>query len=271
MQKELALVYPVAGLSSRFRGKIKQFAKVGPNGETLIEYSLSQALPAEFTKIIFIVGNKTEALFKEKFGNSYKGISVYYAPQKFNSSERDKPWGTADALCSAIDFIDCPFVVCNGDDLYGKKTFAVLAEHLRNNLSGASVGFKLEDVLPEKGETNRAIFQKDSEDFVTDLREVLGVSRENLKEKRVHLTDLCSMNIFALQPKAVKDLLLLVNSFKEKNKSDRKIECLLPEELSNLIKQGKLKLKLYPAEESWLGITNPEDEEVMRKKLASLD
>src|SRR3989344_9452907 len=98
---ELALVYMVAGLSKRFGGKPKGLAKVGPNGETLLEYSLNQALPAGFTKIIFIVGEKTERLFKEKFGNSYKGVPIEYAMQEYDSAKRDKPWGTADALCSA--------------------------------------------------------------------------------------------------------------------------------------------------------------------------
>ena len=99
MEKEMALVYIVAGISSRFRGKIKQFAKVGRNGETLIECSLKQAIPAGFSKIIFVVGNKTEKVFKEKFGENYEGIPVYYAFQFYDESLRDKPWGTTDALC----------------------------------------------------------------------------------------------------------------------------------------------------------------------------
>ena len=118
--KDIALVYMVAGMSSRFGGKIKQFAKVGPEGETLIEYSLNQAIPAGFTKIVFIVGNKTEKPFKEMFGDSYKGIPIKYASQNFDSASRDKPWGTTDALCSAKELLDCPFIICNGDDLYGK-------------------------------------------------------------------------------------------------------------------------------------------------------
>lgn len=95
-----SVVYMVAGLSSRFGGKIKQFAKVGPNGETLIEYSLNQAIESGFKKIIFIVSKKTENFFREKFQFSYRGIPIYYAIQNFNDLERDKPWGTADALCS---------------------------------------------------------------------------------------------------------------------------------------------------------------------------
>ena len=121
--REIALVYMVAGLSSRFGGKPKAFAKVGANGELLIDYSLAQALKGDFSKIIFVVSEKTRALFFAKFGNSYKGIPVYYALQEFDSVKRQKPWGTVDALCSAKEFLNCPFVVCNGDDLYGEEVF----------------------------------------------------------------------------------------------------------------------------------------------------
>src|SRR3989344_8953487 len=107
--KNVAIVYMVAGMSSRFGGKIKQFAKVGPNDETLIEISLNQALKAGFSKIIFIVGNLTEAPFKEKFGNEYNGIPIEYAYQIFNPEKRDKQWGTLDAVCSIKEIIKTPF------------------------------------------------------------------------------------------------------------------------------------------------------------------
>jgi dTDP-glucose pyrophosphorylase len=121
--KEVAIVYLVAGISSRFGGKIKQFAVVGSNGETLIEYSMNQAIKAGFNKIIFIVGNSTEKPFKEKFKDSYKGIEIKYAHQLYDPKERDKPWGTCDAICSAKNLINGAFVVCNGDDIYGEKPF----------------------------------------------------------------------------------------------------------------------------------------------------
>ena len=125
------VVYMVAGLSARFGGKIKQFAKIGPNDETLIEISVNQALKAGFDKIIFIVGEKTEAPFKEKFGEEHKGISVKYALQTYDPKFRDRPWGAADALCVAKNLIDDSFVVCNGDDLYGEETFRILLNHLK--------------------------------------------------------------------------------------------------------------------------------------------
>ncbi len=264
--KELAIVYMVAGISSRFEGKIKQLAKITDN-ETLMEYSLNQALPAGFTKIIFIVGNKTEIPFKEKFGDNYRGIPVYYAKQEFNESERDKPWGTCDALCSAGDLIDCPFVICNGDDLYGKEAFKILVNHLKNEKEEASLGYKLINVLPDTGKVHRAIFQIDKNNYVKNIEEIFNIEKSDLEATNTKPEDLCSMNIFALHPKVIEFLKNNLKIFKKEHKGDRKIEFLLPSELSKLIKENKIKIRIYPCNEKWRGITNPGDEVILQEIL----
>jgi NDP-sugar pyrophosphorylase family protein len=266
--KPIAIVYMVAGISSRFGGKIKQFAKVGPNQETLIEYSLNQALKSGFDKIIFIVGNKTEIPFKEKFKDNYQRIPVFYALQTYDESKRDKPWGTGDALCSAKEIIDCPFVVCNGDDIYGENAFKILFEHLSKNNNEATLGYNLINVLPDQGKTHRAIFQIDKNDYIKELREIFNIEKSNLQATNNKPDDLCSMNIYALHPKTIEFLNNNLKIFKEQNKDDRKIEFLIPNELSNLIKENKIKMKLYPCNEKWIGITNPEDEEIVRNILS---
>ncbi len=268
--KDIALVYMVAGISSRFEGKIKQFAKVGPNDETLIECSMNQALPAGFSKIIFIVGNKTEEPFRKKFGNNYHGVPIFYALQKFDEKKRDKPWGTVDALCATKDLIDSPLIVCNGDDLYGKETFQILTNHLQNKSTNATVGYKLGNVLSE-GLVNRAIFESNPDNTIDSLREVFDITRENLEEKALSEEDLCSMNIFALQPEVINKLNSVLQDFKEKNSGDRKIECLLPQELGNLVKNNKLTIYLYPTESNWMGITNPEDELKVREQIYEIN
>ena len=118
--EDISIVYLVAGLSSRFGGKIKQFAKVGANNETLIEVSMQQAIEAGFTKIIFVVGNLTETPFKSYFKGTFQNKPILYAKQSFDTATRAKPWGTADALCSAHSLINSPFVVCNGERLQEK-------------------------------------------------------------------------------------------------------------------------------------------------------
>lgn len=263
--KDMAIVYMVAGISSRFGGKIKQFARVTEK-ETLIEYSLNQALKAGFNKIIFIVGNKTEQPFKEEFSLSYKGIPVFYAYQKYDEKERDKPWGTGDALCSAASLLDSGFVVCNGDDIYGENAFKLLAEHLQKSEEEAAIGYKLEGVLPEKGFTNRGIFKIEN-NYVKNLVEVFNIDKANLNSSGTKPDDLCSMNIFALHPETINLLSIELDKFKNQHKGDRKIEFLLPTEISKLIKNNKIKMNIYPATDKWLGITNPEDEDTVRNML----
>lgn len=268
--KEIALVYMVAGISSRFGGKIKQFAIIGKNQETLIEYSLNQAIPAGFAKIIFIVGEKTEKLFKEKFGNEYKEIPIFYVLQRFNLKDRDKPWGTGDALCSAIGIIDCPFIVCNGDDIYGKETFEILRNHLEKENTNSTIGYKLAGVIPDKGTVNRGIFEIDSDNNVKSIKEIFEITKDNLKDKQLSENSLCSMNIFALIPEVIGKLNNALIKFKQEHKGDKKVEFLLPKELNNLIKEGKIKMKMYPTYERWFGITNPGDEIKIREQLKNL-
>jgi len=265
MEKDIAVVYMVAGISSRFDGKIKQFAKVTET-ETLIEYSLNQALPAGFTKIVFIVGEKTEKPFREKFGNNYKGIPIYYAIQKFDSKERDKPWGTVDALCSAKDLLNCPFVLCNGDDIYGENTFKTLVEHLKNKNALASAGYKLKEVLSEKGSVNRGIF-KLKEKNVESIREIFDITKENLFLKGLCEEDLCAMNLFALSPNLIDTLEKDLIEFKNKYKDDRRAEYLLTHGLNNLIKQEKIAMEVYVAPDKWFGVTNPGDELIIQEQL----
>tara|TARA_Y100000310_G_scaffold341214_1_gene439651 strand:- start:2434 stop:3273 length:840 start_codon:yes stop_codon:yes gene_type:complete len=278
MEKDIAIVYMVAGISSRFGGKIKQFAKVGLNNETLIECSLNQAIKSGATKIIFIVGNKTEKPFKEMFGNNFQGIPIFYALQNYNQETRDRPWGTTDALCSAKNLIDCSFIVCNGDDIYGENTFKILIEHLKNqnqenpeNQEAATIGYKLADGIPEQGSVKRGIFKTDEQNHITEIKETFEIEKSNLDAIGLTLNSLCSMNIFALHPKVINLLTKKVASFKQENTGDRKVECLLPNDLSNIIQQGKIKIKVYPTPDKWLGVTNPEDEETVRQQLALLE
>jgi NDP-sugar pyrophosphorylase family protein len=262
----VSIVYLVAGLSSRFDGKIKQFAKIGKNGETLIELSMLQAINAGFDKIIFVVGEKTEIPFKKKFENSFNNTPIFYAKQEFNPSERDKPWGTVDALLSAKKIIDEDFVVCNGDDLYGKNSFEKARIFLENNDCCVAVGYELKKVILENGKTNRGIFEINNND-ITKIKEIFDIEKNNLEEKNLKNDSLASMNLFGLKQNTINLLEKRLFEFKKENFNNRKIECLLPVELSNLILEKEIKMKLLTSEDDWFGVTNPEDEEIIRKKL----
>lgn len=269
--KDIALVYMVAGISSRFGGKIKALAKIGPENETLIEYSLNQALPAGFTKIIFIVSKQTEKPFKEKFGNFYKEIPVFYAIQQYDSKLRDKPWGTGDAICSAGELIKEPFIVANGDDIYGKKTFEILVNHLKTSEEDATVVTKLINMIPLEGTVSRGVFKADKNNYVTDSEEIQGIERKNFIEKGLNEEIPVNLGIFGLHPKTLNLLKEKLKDFKEKNKKDRKIEFYLNVKIAELIKEGKTKMKLYYTPEEWVGITNPEDEFKVKEKLKNLN
>lgn len=269
MFMDISLVYMVAGMSNRFGGNIKQFARVGPNDETLIEHSLNQAIKAGFSKIIFVVGKKTEQGFKEMFGDNYNGLPIEYAFQDFNEDTRDRPWGTVDSLCSAQEFLDCPFVICNGDDIYGKEAFKKLVNYFKEKNECATIGYKLGDVLSEKGSVNRGTFEVDEEKYMKALKENLGINRENLEERGLSEDSYCSMNAFILNPEILNLLKKSLLEFKEKHKGDRKIECFLPAELTKLISQENLKIKVLPTSEKCIGVTNPEDADVVRKILSS--
>lgn len=271
MNKNISLVYMVAWMSSRFGWKIKQFAQVGINWSTLMEYSLNQALKSNFSKIIFIVGKMTAIPFKEKFWNNYKWIPVYYALQTFDEQKRDRPRWTLDAVCSAKDLIDWPFVVCNWDDIYGENSFKILFDHLNKFDEMASLWYILKNVLPEVWTTNRGIFKVDWNNYVKDINEMLWIEKYKLSEVWLNENDLCSMNIFWLTKNILTSLNTTLIDFKIKNKDDRRIECYLPVEISNIIKKEWVNMKLYSTPDKWLWVTNPEDENIVKKQIEEIE
>ena len=270
MEKETVIVFMAGGVSSRFGGRIKALVEVGPQRESLIEISMQRAIRTGFDKIIFIVSDKTESAFRENFGNSYQNTPILYAKQEYDIIKRDKPWGTADAVCSIKDVVDCPFVVCNSDELYGEGAFRILRKHLRENNDNVTLGFRLIDVLPDEGLGNRALFKIEN-NYVKSIDEIYGIGKENLEEKSLKKDDLVSLNIYGLQLETLWFLVERVEHFKREKQGNRKIESLVQHEISNLIKEEKIKMRIYPCHEKWLGVTYPGDEEGVRKELMKIN
>lgn len=271
MNKNISLVYMVAGMSSRFGGKIKQFAKVWPNNTTLIEYSMDQALKSGFSEIIFIVGKMTEQPFKEKFWNYYKSIPIKYALQTFDEIQRDRPRWTVDAVCSITNIVKNPFVVCNGDDIYGENSFKIIYDHLQNSNEIVSLWYILWNVIPDNWTTNRGIFKIDENKYVQNIKEIIWISKNSLSEFDLKESDLCSMNIFWLNIETLSELNNILTKFKSENQWNRTIECYLPVELSNIIKNWLSKMKLYSTPDKRFWVTNPEDEEIVKKQIQELE
>jgi NDP-sugar pyrophosphorylase family protein len=266
--EDIALVYLAAGTSSRFNFKPKMLEKVGPRGETLAEISINQALPAGFKKIIFIVGKHTKEPIREFFGDEYNRVPVKYAMQTFDNADRDRPWGTMDALCAASDLIDGPFVVCNGDDIYGSAPFQTLVDHLKSEGNeSATIGYKLGNVLSENADVTRGIFYVNDGGYLQKTEETFGINRDNLESHGLSLESLCNMNLFAFRSGVLSGFNETLKEFKTENAGDRKAECLLPVEVGNYIQRGRLKMKVYLTDEKWYGITNPGDEKGVREAL----
>ncbi len=257
----------VAGMSSRFGGRVKQFARIGVNDEALIEHSLGQALEIGFSKIIFVVGDKTEEGFRKMFENEYRGVPVFYARQGFDSSIRSKPWGTVDALCAAKEFIDCSFVVCNGDDIYGETSFRILFDHLQEGVDSATVGFRLGEVLSEACGVNRGIIESCCEGYLKGIRETIGIEKDGLEDMGLNEDDLCNMNIMGFRKEAIDMLDEKLKLFKEENSENCEAECFLPTEISGLIEKGLINIKVYSAEDKWMGITGPEDVDFIKNSI----
>jgi hypothetical protein len=258
------IVFMVAGMSSRYGGKLKQLAKVGKNGETLIEVSVNQALTSPFTKVIFITNELTEDKFKMVFGDTYKGLPVEYIRQEWDKSTRDRPWGTTGAVCSLVGKVDQPFILVNSDDLYGEETFRTgfsLLNETKNNIIG---GCLLEKTMPKERETlvNRGVIRVHNEtQKVIGIKEMLKISREKNPEL---LNKPASVNFLGLLPKTVGFLETILRDFQKEHATDRKIECLLPDNLDFLIKYNFITMDYFEIKNKIYGITYPGDEELIK-------
>lgn len=264
---EVTLVCMVAGLSRRFGGRIKGFARVGPNGERLVELILEQALSAGITRIVFIVSEATRAPFQELFGSRHKGVPVEYALQEFDPEVRNKPWGTVDAVCAAREFVGGPFAVCNGDDICGEQAFGLLADHLARSENAATVGFPLAKMLPEEGTVNRGVFELNEDGTLKAAAELFDLDRGNMASRGLTPDTICNVNLFGFHPPVLGLLGEVLAAFKAEHAGDPSAECLLPNEIDGLVSSGKLVMDVYVSDEDWIGVTNPEDEEKVRELL----
>lgn len=258
------IVFMVAGMSSRYGGQLKQLAKVGINGETLIEVSVNQALTAPFNKLIFITNEVTEHHFINIFGDEWKGIPVMYVRQEWNKEERDRPWGTTCAISSLRGKVRENIILCNSDDLYGAKTFQTgyaVMNKTQNNIIG---GCLLEKTMPVDEDTlvNRGVIEvNDASGLVKKIEERLKISSKTHPEL---LEKLASVNFIGLRPETLDYLHAILEDFKIKHKGDRKIECLLPMDLNYLIHNNLISMDYFEIKNPIHGITYPGDEKHMK-------
>lgn len=271
------LLVLAAGMGSRYGG-LKQLEPVGPNDETIIDYSIFDARRAGFGKIVFVIRREIEEPFKCTIGARFeKRIAVEYVFQEvgklipgFSAPEgRSKPWGTTHAILMAANAIHEPFGVINADDFYGAKSYQVLAQHLEAGTPDyAMVGFVLRNTLSEFGTVARGVCHVDDDGYLKDITELKSIEREGPRitnidaEGRETLLsggELVSMNMWGFTPQVFGQLYEHFQRFLKRYGVDAKAECYLPSTVNALIQEGQARVKALRSGDAWFGVTYRED------------
>ena len=286
--QKLSLLVMAAGMGSRYGG-IKQIDGFGPSGETIMDYSLFDALRSGFTKVVFVVREEILEAVKEMFLPKLKGkVEVHFViqslekfvPAHLGQVERKKPWGTTHAMLCGKEVIDGPFAVINADDFYGRDAFESLAKFFQEAPLNhhAMVGYTLKNVLSEHGSVSRGVAAQDAEGFLTDMTERTTIVREGnkiiSKEKSGDLElspeSPVSMNCWGFQAGAFNLAEKMFADFAEKNKNNPSAEFYIALMVTELIKQGLGKVKILEGGKTWFGVTYKEDKDEVSGKFLSL-
>ncbi|MAE07240.1 MAG: nucleotidyltransferase [Bacteroidetes bacterium] len=283
------LLILAAGIGSRYGG-VKQMDKVGPSGESIIDYSVFDAIRAGFGKVVFVLNPKIEKDFKEIYERRLTGkIETDYVLQEVSAvpdgisvnPDRLKPWGTGHAVLAANDVVNEPFAVINADDFYGKQAFEILGDFLakmeKDSNKYAMVGYKLGNTLSENGSVSRGICQT-KEDFLTDVIERTSITIENDKivysdngdKVEIDKDSVVSMNFWGFSQLFFDQLERDFYFFMKENASDLKAEFFIPTVVNKLIKDKEASISMLTSNDKWFGVTYQEDKEVSIEKVREL-
>ena len=295
------LLVLAAGMGSRYGG-LKQMDGLGPHGETIIDYSIHDAVEAGFGKVVYIVRESFKADMEKAVQAKYAGVKTVdgeplefvFVTQELNkiparfplNPERVKPWGTAHAVLMAKDVIHEPFAVINGDDFYGKESFRILGDWCRAHAETAGqyciVGFELDNTLSENGTVSRGICAYDSAGNLTDIAEHLEIGREAdgvvygnnsvTGEKHVALDAkaLCSMNMWGFTPEYFQESEDYFAKFLAENIQNPKCEFYIPLMVDILIHAGKATCTVLDTPSKWFGVTYASDRQGVVDKFQEL-
>jgi dTDP-glucose pyrophosphorylase len=277
MQKPTLLIL-AAGMGSRYGG-IKQLDQFGPNGETIIDYSLFDAIRAGFGKIVFIIREELKADFEETFGHKLKGKIDYeyaiqgvqsYVPEELGTVSRTKPWGTGHATLCAWKATKTPFAVINADDFYGQEAFEIMANFLKHDCTPnlhSMVGYQIKNTLSENGSVSRGVCEVNAEGNLDEVIERIHIIKEDEKivyiekETKTELTPntIVSMNFWGFHNSVFADIEKMFIDYSKKNLENPKAEFFIPLVMSNLIDSKKGNCRVFSNESAWFGVTYPED------------
>lgn len=279
-----------AGMGSRYGG-LKQLDGLGPNGETIMDYSVYDALRAGFGKIVFVIRHDFEEEFRDKVIAKYKDHvatdvvfqSIDALPEGFSVPEgRTKPWGTNHAVMMGRDAIREPFAVINADDYYGADSFRVLADFLRE-VEGKKneycmVGFRIENTLSENGGVSRGLCEVNEDGFLTGVNECHGIRFKDGNliqlvdgvEKPFPQGASVSMNMWGFTPDYFDYSQQALVEFLSAHGNELKSEFYIPTVVNDLIKAGTVTLKVIQTSSKWFGVTFAEDRPATVAKFAEL-
>jgi Nucleotidyl transferase len=283
------LLILAAGMGSRYGG-IKQMDSFGPSGETIIDYSIYDAIQSGFGKIVFIIRNDFAAAFKNVFEPKLKGkIETDYVMQEMDSYtnnfkpsvERTKPWGTAHAVLCAKDVIKEPFAVINADDFYGRDAFEKAATFLNGGVTPDTwciIGYQLAKTLSENGTVSRGVCQADDEGNLVSIAERIKIYPEGNKivyEEDDTKTELpantpVSMNFWCFHQNAFDYIQQLFQKFLKENGDKPKAEFFIPIVGDAFIKEKKGKIKVIKTSAQWFGVTYREDAPGVKQSIEAL-
>ncbi len=283
------LLILAAGIGSRYGG-VKQMDRIGPSGESIIDYSIFDAIRAGFGKVVFVLNPKIEKDFKEVYEDRLAGkIATDYVLQEVSAvpdgiavnHNRIKPWGTGHAVLVAKNAINEPFAVINADDFYGKSAFNLISDFLvdlKNDISSyAMVGYKLANTLSENGSVSRGVCQT-KDGYLTDVVERTSITIENSdivfdnngKPEKIDADSVVSMNFWGFSPLYFKQLEADFISFIEQNADNIKAEFFIPTVVNDLIDKKEATISMLTSNDQWFGVTYQEDKEVTIKKVREL-
>jgi hypothetical protein len=278
------LLVLAAGMGSRYGG-LKQLDTIGPSGETIIDYSLFDAIKAGFGKVVFVIRKSFEEEFKAMFLPKLEGkIDVELAyqeidnlPQGFSKpGNREKPWGTGHAIWVAKNNINEPFAMINADDYYGCEAFFIMAKHLSSVAEGENgaysmCGYQLANTLSENGSVSRGVCNVNAQGFLQEVQEHTKIyfgqdgsiiSEEGSNSKTLDPQTIVSMNLWGFTPDIFTNLDEKLKIFLKEKGQELKSELYIPFVVDELMKEQKVETKVFLTGDKWFGVTYKEDKEL---------
>ncbi|PJB19112.1 MAG: nucleotide-diphospho-sugar transferase [Flavobacteriaceae bacterium CG_4_9_14_3_um_filter_33_16] len=288
--KKPTLVILAAGMGSRYGG-LKQIDTFTLEGDTLIDFSLFDALRAGFGKVVFIIRKSFETEFKETFNEKLEGkLEVEYVyqelenvPEKYFNPARKKPWGTGHALLMAKDVVKENFAIINADDFYGAEAFETMAKFLINteneSYNFSTMAYQLKKTISDYGYVSRGECVVTSEGYLTDITERKHIERidgklmridDDGKQVSIDENTTVSMNFFGFTPKCFEFGNQLFQEFLETNKGNLEAEFYIPSIVNEILKSGIASVKVLKSDAKWFGVTYKQDKETVQNAIEKL-